>query len=190
VIRLRHNLADNMVVGFCGVLRPWHGVEMLVEAVAGYLPDHAHVLLIGDGPSANAVMELARALGLEDRVHVTGRIPHSEMAAHLAACDITVSPRATFYASPMKIVEYMAAGRAVVAPRMRNIEDLVDDGRTGLLFEPESVKSLGEVLARLAAEPGLRNSLARSARQQVEARLDWRKNAERIVEIAGELSVR
>lgn len=189
-IRRRHDLDGKLVVGFCGVLRPWHGVEMLVEAVAGFLPGEARVLLIGDGPSAGAVMALARGLGLENRVHVTGRIPHAEMPAHLAACDITVSPRATFYASPMKIVEYMAAGRAVVAPRMPNIADLVDDGRTGLLFEPESAASLGGTLARLAADADFRRSLARAARREVESRLDWRNNAQRIVEIAEELSAR
>ncbi len=57
-------------------------------------------------------------------------------------------------------------------------------------FEPESVDSLGGALARLAADPELRHSLARAAREEVESRLDWRRNAKRIVEIAGELSVR
>lgn len=186
-LRERLGITGGPVVGFTGVVRPWHGPELLVEAVARCGVSQAMILFIGDGPAVDDIRALARDFGIGERVVVTGRVAHDEIPDYLAACDVTVSPRATFYASPMKIPEYMAAGRAVVAPRMPNIEDLVDDGRTGLLFEPESVESLAEQLRRVLESEPLRRELAANGRAEVERRLSWERNAARVIEMASEL---
>ena len=148
-LRARLGISAGPVVGFTGVVRRWHGPELLVQALAECGVPQARLLIIGDGPRVGEIKALARQFGIGERIAVTGRVAHADIPDYLAACDVTVSPRATFYASPMKIPEYMAAGRAVVAPRMANIEDLVDHGRTGLLFEPESVESLARQLRRV-----------------------------------------
>ncbi|HVY62855.1 MAG TPA: glycosyltransferase, partial [Planctomycetota bacterium] len=142
------------------------------------------LLVVGDGPAREELLAVGRELGIADRIKITGRVKHDEIPAHVAAMDVAVSPRATFYASPMKIAEYMAGGRAVIAPRMANIEDMVDDGRTGLLFEPESAESLARALRRALESAPLRRRLGRAAREEVEARLNWSSNARRIAEIA------
>ncbi len=186
-VREKYGLGNNLVIGFSGVVRPWHGVELLINAVAKLNDAKPQVLIVGAGPAVDSLMQLANRCGIAERIHITGRIAHADMPKYLAACDITVSPRATFYASPMKIPEYMAAGRCVVAPKMPNIENLIDDGRTGLLFEAESETSLREVLQRLVSDDELRASLANTARREVETRLNWRRNASRVVEIGQEI---
>ena len=131
-----------MVIGFTGILRPWHGVELLIQAFAGLYHQHkeAFLLIVGDGPSHSELEQFVASLRITDRVYFTGRVSHRDIPDYLAACDVGVSPRATFYASPMKVPEYMASKLAVVAPAMSNIADLIDDGVDGLMFEPEKYR--------------------------------------------------
>jgi glycosyltransferase involved in cell wall biosynthesis len=106
------------------------------------------------------------------------------MPGYLAAMDVAiVASDRTGVASPMKLLEYMSMERAVVAPRMENIEDLVTDGRNGLLFAPNDPADLGKVLGRLAADEALRRSLGREARRTVLDGRNWRSNAGRVLEL-------
>ncbi len=186
--RIRSRLGiptDAVVAGFLGILRPWHGVEMLIEAIARLREEKKgiHILIIGDGPSQADLEALARSRGLANVVTFTGRIPHRTVPDYLAAFDIGVSPRATFYASPMKVLEYMATGMAVVAPRMPNLEDVITDGLNGALFHPENADDLARVLAALVQDAALRARLGTSARASVLDGRTWRHNAERILDL-------
>jgi glycosyltransferase involved in cell wall biosynthesis len=177
--------AAAVVVGFVGILRPWHGVELLLEAlakIAGERPD-VHLLIVGDGPSRASLEHLVRAQGLEHSVTFSGRVPHDDMPRYIAACDIGVSPRATFYASPMKIPEYMATGIAVIAPRLPNLQDLIRDGVNGVLFQPESVDDLSTTLWALINNPHRRFQLGQMARATVLSGRTWQHNATRILDL-------
>jgi glycosyltransferase involved in cell wall biosynthesis len=187
--RRRHGLADSVVVGFSGSLRDWHGVDLLLEAVAraAARAPALRVLVVGDGPLRGELEREARDPRLAGRVAFAGRVSHELMPEHLAAMDIPVSPRATFYASPMKVLEYMATGRAPVAPRMANLEDIVEDGADGLLFVPESVDDLAGAIARLALDADLRRALGRAARAKVVRERNWAACAARVLAWVGEL---
>ena len=125
-----------------------------------------------------------RDYGIEGHVTFTGPVDHHQVKPYLTAMDIGVSPRATFYASPMKILEYMAMTLATVAPRMPNITDIVDDGENALLFEAENHNDLTTVLERLVQDADLAKRLGVSSRRKIESRLNWKFNATRIVEQA------
>lgn len=186
-VRARHGIDSHaVVVGFTGILRPWHGVDLLLTALAQARAagPPLHALIVGDGPSLPALRALAASSGLAQAVTFTGRVPHEAVPRYIAAFDIGVSPRATFYASPMKIPEYMASGIAVVAPRGPNFADLLDDGVEGDFFEPENANELAAVLRRLADDPDRRLRLARAARAAIVTRRSWRHNAARIIELA------
>lgn len=179
-VRARYGLSGATVIGWAGVLRRWHGVELLLEALTR-VPD-ARLLLIGDGPERPVLERRARELGVDRRLAVTGRVAHEEMPAHLAAVDIAVAAAdRTGYASPMKILEYMAMGRAVAAPCLPNIEDVLEDGRTGLLFAPDQPESMIDALTRLAGSPELRAQLGAAARRAVEERFNWTANAQAVL---------
>jgi len=114
----------------------------------------------------------------------TGRVAHAEIPHWLAAMDVTVSPRSTFYACPLKLIEYMAAGTAVLAPHSDNILDVVEPERTALTFPPEDLEALTAALVRLTRDGDLRARLATAARADALERRTWDENARRIEEIA------
>jgi glycosyltransferase involved in cell wall biosynthesis len=180
-IRARYGLAG-LVIGWVGVLRDWHGLDLLLEALAGL--KGATLLVVGDGPARPAVEARAAALGVFDRLVFTGRIPHESMRDHMAALDIAVvAADRTGVASPMKLLEYMAMARAVVAPDIANIRDVATDGRDALLFAEGDSVALLRALTRLADDAVMRDRIGGQARATILGSRTWRSNAERVVSL-------
>lgn len=178
--------ADSLVVGFTGVLRPWHGLDFLLEAMRNVVAKGINVslLIVGDGPYRTVVERLVSEYRLEGRVRITGRIAHDEVPRHVALFDVAVSPRATFYASPMKVLEYMALGKPVLVPRTQNFLDMIDEGVNGIAFEDGDVDGLAQAIGMLSASPEQCARLGQQARQKIENRLNWRWNALKSCELA------
>ena len=184
-IRGKYGLTAPVTIGWSGILRDWHGVGNLLEAAAG-VPG-THVLIVGDGPARAGLERQAAALRMDGRVTITGRVAHREMPDYVAAMDVAVvADERTGVASPMKLLEYMAMARAVVAPGLDNIRDLITDGVDGVLFAPGDIGALRGALLRTAADASLRNSLGRNARLTVERRRTWLRNAERVISLVTE----
>jgi len=170
------------VIGFTGVLRPWHGLDLLIAA-AGAMAKRGltpFLLIVGDGPYRSTLENMIREAGLTGAVCITGRVAHDRVPDHVALFDIAVSPRATFYASPMKVIEYMALGKPVVVPGTPNFLDIIDNQQEGITFEDGNVGSLEQALAELCQDSDKRRVLGMRARQKVERRLNWRWNASEV----------
>ena len=184
--RLRWGLGAGLIVGFVGSFKAWHGVDALVDAFARVHAEfpEARLLAVGDGPALGACRARADALGIGDATVFTGALPHAEIPRHLAAMDFTVAPYAPdpdFYFSPLKIVESLASGRPVVAPRLGQIEALVEHNATGLLYAPGQNEQLVAAMARLARETAFRSRLGSEARARMRASWDWTQVASRIL---------
>lgn len=183
-VRRRYGLDGRCVIGVVGWFRPWHGVETLLEAAhrAGLGARAAHVLLVGDGPAVPELRRLAAALSIEDHVTFTGAVKSSEVPAHVAALDIAVQPHATAYASPMKLFEYMAMERCIVAPDQPNIREILQDGVNGFLFRPRDREALTAALSELVQDPARRRAAGEAAgRTVVEREYFWQANARRVL---------
>jgi len=165
-------------VGFVGTLKPWHDLATLMQAVAwlrGRRPS-LRLVIVGDGPGRQVLERNAARLGLADALDVRGAVDHSDVPEILTGMDVAVAPYRDlrpFYFSPLKLVEYMAAGVPVVASSGGEIDDLVQDGVTGLLYRPGDAGSLARALERLASDPLLGNRLARAARDRVIRERTW-----------------
>ena len=186
-VRERHGLRGARVVGFTGAFFPWHGVGFLLDAVAALLREmpEAAALLVGDGPERPLLEERVRREGLEARVRFAGWIGHDGLPEHVAAFDIAVMPDSNEYGSPMKIYEYMAMGKPVVAPRLGPLADGIVDGATGILFPRRDPAALRAALASLLGDEALRARMGANARAHVLAHHTWDRNAARVLERIG-----
>ncbi len=175
--------AGEAVVGFVGSFQKFHGVELLAEMalrVAAQRP-RVRFLLVGDGPGAAQARRRLAPLG--DQVVATGSVPHAAVPGLVAAFDIGVLPETSFYACPLKVIEWMAAGKAVVAPRYGPLHEVLEDGEDGLLFPPRDVAALVETVVRLVDRPALRRRLGAAAARRAAASLAWEDNARRVIAV-------
>ena len=173
-------------VGFVGTLKPWHGVEVLLEAFArlARTDASARLRLVGDGPQREALAAQAQRLEVADRVDLVGAVAPEEMPAELAAMDVAVAPYpqlSDFYFSPLKIYEYLAAGLPIVASDVGPCADILDGGDLGVLVTPGDVGSLAVALAGLRRDQLIRADLGRAGRDAAVARHDWSLVVSRIL---------
>jgi glycosyltransferase involved in cell wall biosynthesis len=193
-VRRRYDLEGKQVVGFIGTFGPWHGAEVLTEAYGQLLArrpelkQRSRLLMIGDGARAAQAREILEASGHGDAAVWTGIVPQAEGPAHLAACDVLVSPHvpnpdgSRFFGSPTKLFEYMAIGRPIVASDLEQIGEILRHERTAWLVPPADVQALGQGIERVLDDPELRDRLASGAREAVVARWSWREHTARILE--------
>ncbi len=172
--------AGTVTLGFVGFVRDWHGMDALIRHMAAD-PAPLALTIVGDGPARPGLESLAAELGLAARVRFTGVMEHAEVPAAVAAFDIALQPKVVAYASPLKIFDYMAASRAIVAPDQPNIREILHHGRTALLFNPADPGALWAAVQRLAADPALRARLGTAARAELVSQdHTWAGNARRI----------
>ncbi len=178
-LRRRLGLGSRFVAGWVGSFRPFHALDLAVEAMAG-LPD-AVLLLVGDGPERAGIEALARDRGVD--VVVAGTIPHAELPAYLATMDVAMVVAARgrpYHYSPLKLAEYLAAGVPVVAPKVGQIRERLTDGTEAILVPPGDVPALRAALVRLQTDTGLRDRLSAAARAAAH-QWTWDRQVERIV---------
>jgi glycosyltransferase involved in cell wall biosynthesis len=175
-----------VMLGFVGFVRDWHGLDAVVRGIAGWQGEPGlRLTVVGDGPARPGLERLAAELGIADRVRFTGLAEREAVPGLVAGFDIALQPASVPYASPLKVFEYMAAGRAIVGPDQPNIREVLEDGRTALLFDPATDGAMWRAVQRLAADPALRARLGQAAREEVLRRdLTWAGNARRAVALA------
>jgi glycosyltransferase involved in cell wall biosynthesis len=189
-VRQRYGLMGKRVVGFVGWVRSWHGLAELVAGMGSWprALDDVEILIVGDGPARCDIEQAAAVAGVEDRVHITGAVDRTAIVDHIAALDIALQPAATAYASPMKIFEYLAMGKPVVAPRQPNIEEVLTDGVDGLLFTPGDTTDLVRCMRGLLEQPEIARGIGSRARSTImDRRFLWCDNARAVIDMVSAL---
>ena len=189
VAKAEQGLAGKLVLGFTGFVRDWHGVDRVIRWMAtADAPGNAHLVIVGDGPVRGELEALAGKLGLAERVTFTGVIHRDQVPNWVAAFDIALQPAVVAYASPLKLMEYLVMGKAIIAPRTPNLLEVLTDGGNALMFDADAPQAFESTLTRLCADEALRGRLAQGARATI-GRLDltWEGNARRVVDLARKL---
>ena len=154
----------------------------------GSLLDSVAVLIIGSGPAESRVRQIVAESGLEARVRFAGFIPHEQVPEHVAAFDIAVAPYRKvelFYNSPLKLHEYLAMGKPVIASRMGQSAELITNGENGFLYEPNNAEEMLVFLRLLIQDADLRSRLGRAAQARSrEVAWTWERNAAAILELS------
>ncbi|MFY9610037.1 MAG: glycosyltransferase family 4 protein [Blastocatellia bacterium] len=186
-IRTALGISDRIVIGFVGTFGPWHGAPVLAEAALLISESvKCYFLFIGDGEQRSTVENIIDSATGKVPASFVGRLSHAEVPAYLDACDIFAAPNvpagdgSEFFGSPTKLFEYMSMARPVVASRLGQIAEIIDDGLNGLLVEPGDAKALARAIEKLAADGALRLRLGSAARQTVIEHYTWRHNAARV----------
>ncbi len=173
----------SFTVGFAGSLKAWHGIEVLLDAVGLAAADAPQIRLevVGHGPLAALLSD--STLGAA-RLTALGARSHAETVARIATWDVGAAPYLPledFYFSPLKVLEYMAAGVCTVASALGELPDLLGAGERGVLVAPGDAAELAAALVELARDPARRNRLGRAARAHVVAQRGWDVNARRVL---------
>jgi glycosyltransferase involved in cell wall biosynthesis len=176
-------LENVLVLGFTGFVRDWHGLDKVIAMIAQDPPGaQRQLLVVGDGPERSVLEQQAKSLGIEKRVKFTGVIGRDEVAQYVAAFDIALQPAVVAYASPLKLFEYLALGKAIVGPAQPNLREILTHEHNALLFDPKDADGLSKVIARLSEDAPLREKVARNARAAIaDQKLTWHENALRVV---------
>ena len=172
-------------VAYAGHLYAWKGVDVLLAAIS-HVPDVLGLVIGGHEaePDLARLQALAARLGVEGRVTFTGHLPPSAIPAQLAQADILALPNppsaiSTHATSPLKLFEYMAAGKAIVASNLPAIREILTHDVNAVLVTPGDADALAAGICRLADDGALRAGLGQAARTAV-AEYSWDRRAERL----------
>ncbi len=173
------------VVVYAGHLYPWKGVDVLIDALAA-LPGVRAVIVGGHPAEPDLARTRARAVerGIAERVEFTGLVPPPDVAAYLTHADVLVAPNtptavSKAYTSPLKLFEYLAAGRPIVASDLPAIREVLRHGENAVLVEPGSPEALAAGIHQVLSDAALARRLARRAFDDAGA-FAWERRAERL----------
>ena len=185
----RLGLGNEPVLGFIGSLYRWEGVAWLVRAVAELRRrgTACKLLIVGDGEEMSAVRETVRELNAAEFIQILGRVPHDEIQRYYSVVDVLVYPRhsirLTELVTPLKPLEAMALGKAILGSYVGGIRELVQPEETGVLYRADNVEDFCAQAKRLLSEASLQRRLGEQAREFILREKDWNVLAQRYINI-------
>jgi PEP-CTERM/exosortase A-associated glycosyltransferase len=184
-------LDGKMVLGFIGSFYAYEGLDLLLDAVPAMLAKRPElrVLLVGGGPQDQALRAQAERLGIAAQVVFTGRVPHSEVQRYYDLVDVLCYPRhkmrLTDLVTPLKPLEAMAQGRLMAASDVGGHKELIEDGRTGVLFPAEDPQALASKVLALLDAPHKWQEFRLQGRRFVETERNWAASVARYRRVYG-----
>jgi PEP-CTERM/exosortase A-associated glycosyltransferase len=170
------------VLGFLGSFYAYEGLDLLIDAMPTVLACNpkARLLLVGGGPQEIALKAQVEALNLKEKVIFTGRVPHADVGKYYSLVDLLVYPRKsmrlTHLVTPLKPLEAMAQGKAVIASDVGGHKELISDNETGFLFSAGDSHELAQRLVELLADKNKLNSVVHAGRAYVEDVRNWQNS--------------
>lgn len=177
---------------YIGTLADWQGLDIVIKALPKILekqPVKLHIVGRGRSRQRKMLAKQIRKLGLEEHVVIQPAVPHHEIPSVIAQADICVAPlglndrNVTQGACPIKVLEYMAAGRPLLASNMPIVRELVREDVDGLLFSPNDPDNLARQANQLLSDVGLSNRLAESAAAHVREKFTWHESQKKLLKV-------
>jgi glycosyltransferase involved in cell wall biosynthesis len=183
----RLGLSGRLVIGFTGFVREWDRLDRIMIWMAKHAATHnVHMLVIGDGPARAEIEACAAQLGVADRLSFTGAVPREQVPTLSMAFDIALQTALVPYASPLCLFEYLALGKAIVAPDQPNHHEILSTGINALLYDPDDVVGIEKALDALCQDGVLRERIASAAPELIfRKQLTWRQHARKVVGLFG-----
>lgn len=177
-IEEKYNLKNKYVIGWTGSFRSFHGIERLVETFHKVRQQlhNAHLFLVGDGEEMEKIKRLVKDYGIEDAVSFPGRMSFKRMTKFVHVFDIAIlSARSAsdFHYSPLKLREYLKAGKATLAPNAGEVPQIFTDDVHLKLYELEDIGGTAKLLIDLLTRPDLRKNLGEAGRKFILENGTW-----------------
>ncbi|WP_218892714.1 TIGR04063 family PEP-CTERM/XrtA system glycosyltransferase [Duganella sp. 1224] len=189
VLARRLGVHGKVVLGFIGSFYAYEGLALLLRAMPRMLAaaPSLQLLLVGGGPQGSELRTLAQRLSLGDKVVFAGRAPHGEIAEYYSLIDILIYPRLpmrlTELVTPLKPLEAMAQGRLVVASDVGGHRELIEHGKTGILFKAGDAVALAGEVSSLLDNTAMWPTLRRQARAYIESERSWQRSVARYADV-------
>lgn len=175
-----------LILGFTGFAREWHGLDRVLDVMASNQMEDWLFLIVGDGPVRQSLEEKASRLGISDSIHFTGIVDRGRIPDYVSCFDIALQPDVVAYASPLKLFEYLALGKPVLAPSRPNIREVLSDGVNAMLFDAEDDEDFCAKLKQLCQSETQRDELGDAGRNLIHERgYYWDHNATKIIQLFG-----
>ena len=180
----KYHLEDKLILGFVGFVRKWNFLDRFMQIIANNKEKNWHLFIIGDGPELPELKRLAKSLEIIDRITMTGFVNRDELPKYISTFDIALLPDVVEYASPLKLFEYMALKRAVLAPNKSNLREIVTDEQDIILFNPDEVSDFNDKLEILCNSEEQRKQISQGAVNTIkDKKLYWTENAKVVADL-------
>ncbi|MEW6983620.1 TIGR04063 family PEP-CTERM/XrtA system glycosyltransferase [Colwelliaceae bacterium 6471] len=186
-------LEGKQVLGFLGSFYGYEGIDLTIAAMPAVIKQNPDVklLLVGGGPQEDNLRAQVIALGLENDVIFTGRVPHSEVGKYYSLVDLLVysrkSMRLTDLVTPLKPLEAMAQGKPVLASDVGGHKELITDNQNGFLFKADDVDHLSQRIVELLAARDTWPEILKNGRKYVENVRNWHNSVSNYLPVYSKL---
>jgi glycosyltransferase involved in cell wall biosynthesis len=189
-VKARYGLAGRTVIGFIGFVREWDQLDRIVAWLARRPKDDTcSLLIVGDGPVRRELEAQAASLGIAHKLVFTGVVPRTEVPGAARAFDIALQTALVPYASPLCLFEYMALGKAILAPDQPNHHEVLVRDEDCEMYDPQSADGIEKALDRMMADSPRLEQLGQAANRALHTRgYMWSGNATRVVAAAHEVT--
>jgi glycosyltransferase involved in cell wall biosynthesis len=184
IVRRDLNLdEDYHYIGFVGNLAPWQGVEYLIKVAPVVIESYKEkvkFLIVGDGIMKEKLIKMVVDAGLSDSFIFTGKVRYEVVPKYINSCDFCVAPFKPKLASPLKIFEYMACGKAVIASAIPHVAEILSSSNAGLLVSPEDSNYFAGAMIELLTNNELRQTLGKNGLNEVKRNHEWKIRADKL----------
>jgi len=181
-IRADLNVANHIVIGFVGSVFAYHGVDLLIKGFAKIESQYpATLLIVGDGAILPELRRMAAQLGIAEKVHFTGSVRHADVYHYIDAMDICCMTKSNWYGSPVKIFEYGLLAKAILAPNVAPVRDVMTES-DGKFCEPD-VEDIAKKLSELLQNKALREELGLHWNRKVLSNYTWAHAAQKVLDL-------
>ncbi len=179
-IKRKLGLSDYFVIGYTGALKDWIRLDVLLGAFKNLKKDYNYIKLLivgGQDFEIEKWKRVSKNFGIEDDVIFAGLVLYKKVPEYIASFDIAVSIFSksflTEVTSPLKVIEYMSMGKAVVADNLSGTREFIKNMENGVLFEPEDVRSLENAIRMIFDDENLKRKIEKNARKTA-LNYDWK----------------
>lgn len=180
-------IKNEVVIGYISSIRKIEGLDFLIKAIKKLNQKNIKVIIVGEGEERKNLELLVKKLNLEDKVIFVGKVPHDKIRRYYSIIDIFVVPRTKDYVcqvvTPLKPFEAMAMRKCLLISNVGGLTELVNNKKTGMVFEAENIEDLAGKLAYLIENKNIREELAENALNWVKNERDWVKIVETYTDI-------